>query len=1579
MNRKKAWAAVLCTGFLAILSVVAAFWPLQQVSALKNDKVDGMIIWGTSNVNRMYHDMQTEYYYDDPDVRTGISETEQHIWASNIADGYDFYNYGKFANYTVDDQIGWSKSVKKSERASQYTSLVGDKTPQWEDVDPATYVHTHYDVDNDRVSGPPLGMDIEAALSYAFNTGTKNITEKTDDDFWYSKKTAIVLWAGEDWIVRAWDSHTGPFVAEPDPAKSRHELQVEWMGLDVEDDQKCGGQIFCHDFDPFPGIDSTGQDPEGDVVHEESGQKGTGTHIIADGNGHLGKEKENVFTCEFPATSVSERISGDAENYHYHHCYVFDNSYTIQDFKLGQWEDNGDGHMNLGSGFSYNSADDHIDVTVEHKFEEPTDKYPRDADLPVQAGTCYGRVVGGYNYDVEYLIHDMSKTPAGGDHLTQEITVWVPTYHAAIPDTDPDDGVDTSVLAYYSWTQETWTVPERCDADQKPNAGFADSWHNHMYGGIKGMNADGSASTVTDDPSAEHYSDHSETAFQTWYTNPEKPIMKVEKETRNVKGYAAYWQWYGTNNDPHAPVGDKNNGAPMVYVFGLGPYNKSIYADQKDEDWTDSYQFAGQPMADIWENSAVVEGFGIDTDGDGIKDHSPTDNAGSIAQDGEWSDIEYRIDNTRYPGTLPGTFNHIDEIARTDRIEKARTDFNSAVKSNLNGVKFVDIYQLTLDHTPYFRYQNLMTSGATTRSDAQHGKWYDQNTNNWIFHMIYSTILADNPPDTLEDPVDVSFYAASCSLTAYANKTVSGMGRPGDDPSGDYVHTLEEIEAGGWSAAGAALGYGDTDYGFVPGGMVSTSSETSSYVDYASLIGLENASGGGPGTSSSMYLYTRYGRLLQDLGIDKTGTTQAISPRAVPGALFSLMYVGNAAVAAVWDFSLELLKMLNPFQLLHDASSISMAAKLGMDAAGSSSGWLVQQAATNPGLAKILEDVGAVYDFLTGQTVVVNEISDPFTGAPGVGTTTMTFSFMTMYLILFIAGSLLFYFSWKNSGKMKNEVAKLAIRIVFFCIGVPMLGTLYTGVINGVADSMDVQVAPSSQMVSASFVNFSEWVRANRLDPPSGVTMVSEEGSTAGGAASEQSLNTLRNTAYTLNHTVTKVTESVDITGFDTAFLNDLSSWNGDMVQQRQSGTGSFGDILGSTNECLNLLKDWMKGEFYYSSDFQSDSMAAFTNYALATDPTMIGRRKGIDEDTEATGYEDDIKNSLYQMFSALDEASWEGRKVSDNVELFTDSGQFTAGSSEDTDWHNFNIFANDNAMASPTSSVKADTTVTFSHGGVSGTPVATVPQGLQLQVKTGLSTLAMYNYLATEFTPSGLRIYSTALSANSHTPSAHYKVNMIGSGAIQLMFGLNLFALLFAIVVISFCYSIGMVISVLKQSLHLIMSVPGAMMGFLPMIAQFIVILVSMIIEIIGSLVLYHTVGELIFSMMTVMETVIDPAIHSVQASGLVGGMLAMIQSVSPDALIGSTPSFMLHLLMSSVLTIGISLKAAQFAPAFQRVFAKAIDWYYRKMLAPEVIAEADRRRQPVSRPVREPVFTGVWACIKQLLTDTGWQDAQM
>lgn len=1123
--------------------------------------------------------------------------------------------------------------------------------------------------------------------------------------------------------------------------------------------------------------------------------------------------------------------------------------------------------------------------------------------------------------------------------------------------------------AWYEWYKVNIPIHERCDYDLKADTGYADSWHTHQYGGIGGF-VDGfpvdpevdtqdeaqdgrvhimptekidhrgeygsnrgdqlfdvvitlgendpamrelygvwheetvgsqgagyvydylddatvaaiqaddmDTSTLTPTGGA---SDHGDdfTEVQTWFTNPDKPIMRAQSEARTVRGYIDYLKdWFG--KEAWDDYYSEKKGTLKFYVFGLGAYNKAYYEDQRDEIWTD-----GETAPD-------------------------SNNTGTAVMNGFGPAAKYK--------ELGG---RIDEIARTDRIENSRQLFSKTLRSYLRGATYIDLYDQTAQSRPYFRYQRLWSSAYRHEEDreinAQHGKWYDENTYIWVFNLIWNTILLDNPRDAWGDPIAASFYSASSALATYANGIVSVRGRnTGEDESATDLHKLTELTQSSGNRtnagnAGSAMGYGDESYDFKEA-YTAYDSATSSVIDYAGILGLENQSGS-LSDKSGMYLYAQYGRLLSDLGIDEVDEEHPVSPRTLPGLLMSGVYIGNSSLNVIWTTAIDLLRMLNPFSFLAQATQIANSAEAvkftGSTTDDYANHWLVDMAASNDGLRKILHSVGSIYDALAGNGAATNvTMSDPFTG--GSHTQSVNFSIVILYVALFIGGALLFYNQYKNNGKFWSKGKVLLIRIVFICIGVPLIANTYTAVLDGLSKEMSVTGSPASQMISATVVDFGGWVRSSRLAPPSGTTFVIDiNGKPDNGHASPDSVSSLRKTAWAINNS----TGIFEIDGVPTVAMSRFS--NSDLTDP-DGGWGNktyveynpqnpvlvegWNKNTSTISQVWAALKSWTNGSYYYSTNFESESLAMFAS-EHADQVGNIPKAGETSEDAMSGS-----SNTLFELFNESTVEKWDARTLDEATDILSGSK-----------WEDFSIYTNGGLKTTISGSMNLSggtAHVKYQKGAVSG--ATGQKAGLDLTAKTGgLSSLSMYNYLSSNFTESGVYVYSSAKAPSGYTSKAHYRINVIGSGIMEVLFFLNCFLFIFAAVIIGFAYSFKMVISVVKQGFQTLVSIPMAMLGVMKSIARVAVCFIAMILEIFVSMIMYGAVCEFLMIINTVLEGPLSTIMSNLTAFGAVSQPVAM-----------SGAAYVLHLAVMTVFLGVFGFVSYVVAPKFLRVWNKVVE----------------------------------------------------
>lgn len=801
--------------------------------------------------------------------------------------------------------------------------------------------------------------------------------------------------------------------------------------------------------------------------------------------------------------------------------------------------------------------------------------------------------------------------------------------------------------------------------------------------------------------------------------------------------------------------------------------------------------------------------------------------------------------------------------------------FNETFKANIAGITYLDVYDLILEHVPYY-------SDGGVGGENSH---YDAETLRWIFHMLWNTILEDNPNKEPPEAIDVSLYSVSCSLTSYMN-TILGVA--GNDTHEDHKLKEAGTEAGD---AGAFLGFGDSDYDF-HSFITGQFSKTSSVVDYGSLLSTE------PGDTDNMYCYARYGKLLSDMGLDQTSTELVgIGPRAIPGVMAMLFYVLSSGLNLGFSQMLSILKLLNPFQFFANTDLITASLRSEMSDGSAFS-------VSGVG-ASLVSYIGSLYNSLQDMGVLV---------------------ILPLMLCIIIVSLLFNYKRGVDTGAGK-KVYTFFIRAIFICAGIPLLGCVYTACLNNVCEIVSTSDCASTQMVASTFVNFGEWAKQFRLSPKAGNTNIESfvlEDST--GVASESSYKNLRHTAYQINKS-TKVVNKIDMSGLGLDSLKDVNSWNKNVMNLNEGTswdgswetvTKKFESDTSAMKQATGLIIPWLKGTFYHSSDFESDTMSVFSDKhgeeLTSNGESLVGRRPGLDESDPP-----DNSETLYELFeNTSTPGAWNGRTADENTDIFKDTGDYK--------WHKFNIFANGSLKA-----VKHGDKIEYKDPDAQ--QCNETGTGSCLSAVMGLSTVSMYNYLSTDFQNDQIVIYSQAKAASSHTSKSHFAVNMIGSGIWNTMYYLNMVVVMLVISVIGIYYMCGMVWNNVKQTFTLLAAIPGAMLGILRSIVNIIVIVVTMMAEILGTVILYEVLSDLI----GVFATLLDGGFYQeydINTTSLIGGRLAFVaQKINGIAGMSNT-SMLLHFGIFAVLGIGMSVVLIKYAKRFQTCYASVCELLLYKLV---------------------------------------------
>ena len=818
--------------------------------------------------------------------------------------------------------------------------------------------------------------------------------------------------------------------------------------------------------------------------------------------------------------------------------------------------------------------------------------------------------------------------------------------------------------------------------------------------------------------------------------------------------------------------------------------------------------------------------------------------------------------------------------------------WNSMIKSNLpSGFKFLDLSEVLAQGRPYWKsvsYNNengkdvpVISSGIYHVGGYEHSirvHSYTKETWQFIFHLVFNSILSDNPRKEDGDMVATDLYAVSSALTAYVNNV---LGPNVDEKNKD--HKIGKLKDSG--DAGGMLGYGDEkNFDFVEN-YITNLSQTSSGVSYSAL----HVDDGNPNKAlfDNALIYARYGRLLADTGLDQYGTPSTVgSPRWIPGGLLIVVFVFSAFCNKFINLMIVALRFVNPFQFLKDIDTFGHM----FAGQGQMPGYRIIQKAT--------ELVSGVYDSL-------HKFS---------WTVTIPLFFAILIATLFLNTSL---FNNNNRYVRGQKIRTFLLRVVFLGIGIPILGALYTKVLDDMYSLTGDSHCASTQIVCSTFVNFEEWAKQFRLNPSGGVYLkLSVDNTTQGGTASGPTIAKLRDTTLKINNMTGVVTADVSSSLSTTSGVID---WNINALKTDADNTAAA--------EAWNLLTGYIHGDFYYPSNWNSDVGSDFSNGGYT-----LGRRKGaMEEDFDKDALQGD--NTVYQMFDKTNETKdWTDREVDDNQAIL-----------DGTDYSNFNIFSNGRSIGELNGKYEASD--------------ITVPKkGYKPSTKGGLSTLAMYNYLSSRFNEDGIVMYSNANSPNVQSKYSHFSVNLIGDGPLHTVYFLNIFSLLLVVSIVGGVYAFTTLINVVKKGLTVLMSIPGAALGILKSIATIISTVVVMAVEVVSVGFVYTLIAQLLTLFVNAIGKLLTSEGVVANGTTIIGGMVATFKQVPLiDAFLSSGFLAYGNLIFTTIVLFGLSYYTWKYGRAIVYSTNVVRNHVYDKYILPDELREVldEKERTHVERPV--------------------------
>lgn len=709
---------------------------------------------------------------------------------------------------------------------------------------------------------------------------------------------------------------------------------------------------------------------------------------------------------------------------------------------------------------------------------------------------------------------------------------------------------------------------------------------------------------------------------------------------------------------------------------------------------------------------------------------------------------------------------------------------------------------------------------------------------------VYATNSSGSGNDEVETVGDM--YDVSTALTAYVNNVVGA--------NSNDKHNNQRVEnPGNVGNAGAYVGYGDSKQKF-QGFITNNSTVGSSTSTYDAWKGVLK---GGDTKKNYTYDYVRFGRLLADAGLDETFDSSASqTKRTAVGFLSRVFYGASEIVPSAFGIALNFLSALNPFSFFK-VSDIPIGGKTG-------------------GNSGINYDSGKVGTILKPLQTFLSNIYDTIT-------TNLTWTVVVPMFLMFSLFSIAML-----RRKASTTLGKLAIRVVFIVVGIPILGGLYTQTLLDLGE-VTKEEPTGARLVASSYVDFSHWADKGLYVDGHNWTLVSTTKDTdAGGMATSKTLRSLRTTAGNIN-------------GYSNSAFAKVKGLDGktDKLSGGQWNTTGSAEAKDKNVETQTL------------QDGIDDLLGRYQDADSYTAPAYASKVSKSLDDTDHNG-----TSMLNNMFDTTDEmADWLKRTESDNEAIWNGTN---ASDDAGMDWLKYgkngankskNIF-NDGTMS------------------VTGTT--------NMHYSGKLSSLSMYNYLSTSFGSKSIVTYSNSTSISEHTTRVHASVTSVGSGALKILFIANMWVCLAVTALLGIMFAFMTVFDSLKTSIKLLVAIPASALGALRAISQVIIYTITMIFQVIIGAFMYAFVSDFVLVFATLVENLVSSGGGSTIGSGkdltdmtiLIGGrFMTWMQNAFPSSVWDSNLSIYLMVGFEIALVVLFASSLIKYRRAIARVYSVSME----------------------------------------------------
>lgn len=511
-----------------------------------------------------------------------------------------------------------------------------------------------------------------------------------------------------------------------------------------------------------------------------------------------------------------------------------------------------------------------------------------------------------------------------------------------------------------------------------------------------------------------------------------------------------------------------------------------------------------------------------------------------------------------------------------------------------------------------------------------------------------------------------------------------------------------------------------------------------------------------------------------------------------------------------------------------------------------------------------------------------------------------------VFFVLMVAGIILFRSGRGAMGDtVGTKIRKYVTRVVFILAGIPILGASYTACLDALLSGSDsnafsVSTSAANDVIGSTLVDFEAWAVNKRLALPKGITIKLNGADTVGGSIDTKKTADLRQMARNINAMSNKHL---------TTPTSSVSAMNGVAIDV---GKESSSDNKPSVAAAYDVMIRYMTRTYYKAADLETQYKSTMADKKIKSKKSSSGGFFSW-----FIGGSDDAPDSLMDLI-----------ENDSDVDNYKDANKL-AGSD------GTGPYMTDNKVGGiSVKKNKNGSSFTYSGNGTKG-----------------LSTLAMYNYLTSEFSDSSVINYSNNKVAAFVMSHAHRSVSAIGGGAVRALYVLYAIVMLLVMAIVGFGYALAVLFNMFKRGVSMVMSTPFALMGNLRAMSKVTTIVAMMIIELIGTVFTYQVV---IYFLTHILDIFMIPVYNVLKgkSNAIVPIMNAIgIPAASTDSLSGQALQIG-ALMLAIIMLIVFAFKAMQLRKSFVKTMDEMAASLIDRIFSPNGVGAGGAGSAYASRP---------------------------